>query len=109
MHKRGIAGSHQSELCLFFGNAARTCRALEACLLLDAACSCASGAKAGDSTCQLFTLRAMKIDTQAPLMLGSLEQVVVILGTGAFACEAMEASLRNGAKHVYLLSRERVR
>ncbi len=42
-------------------------------------------------------------------MLGFLEQVVVILGTGAFACEAMEASLRNGAKHVYLLSRERIR
>ena len=42
-------------------------------------------------------------------MLGFLEQVVVILGTGAFACEAMEAGLRNGAKHVYLLSRERIR
>ena len=37
------------------------------------------------------------------------DKVVVILGTGAFACEAMEASLRNGAKHVHLLSRERIR
>ncbi len=40
---------------------------------------------------------------------GILRQVVVVLGTGAFACEAMEACLRKGAKHVYLLSRERTR
>ena len=59
--------------------------------------------------CQRCTLGEKGVAFKAPLMLGFLEQVVVILGTGAFACEAMEASLRNGAKHVYLLSRERIR
>lgn len=36
-------------------------------------------------------------------------QVVLILGTGAFACEAMEAAHRNGAEHIYLISRRRKR
>ena len=60
----------------------------------------------------MLSLRGLptsEVGPKAPLMLGFLEQVVAILGTGAFACEAMEASLRNGAKHVYLLSRERIR
>ena len=36
-------------------------------------------------------------------------QDVVILGSGAFACEAMEAAVANNAAHVTLVSRERRR
>ena len=84
-------------------------QSLRGCLPLHAACSCASGAEEDHSTCQPCTLGVKDVGSKATLMLGFLEQVVVILGTGAFACEAMEAGLRNGAKHVYLLSRERIR
>ncbi|CAK0782757.1 hypothetical protein CVIRNUC_005952 [Coccomyxa viridis] len=34
---------------------------------------------------------------------------VVVLGSGAFACEAMEAALTNGAKHVTMICRDRKR
>jgi NADPH-dependent 2,4-dienoyl-CoA reductase/sulfur reductase-like enzyme len=36
-------------------------------------------------------------------------QEVVIIGSGAFACEAMEAASRNGARHITLISRPRTR
>ena len=36
-------------------------------------------------------------------------QDVVVLGSGAFACEAMEAALANGAKHVTMICRDRKR
>ena len=81
----------------------------KACLLVPGTFSCANEARAGQPTYLLNTLAVLTIDIKASLMLGLLKQVVVILGTGAFACEAMEASLRNGAKHVYMLSRERIR
>jgi cation diffusion facilitator CzcD-associated flavoprotein CzcO len=34
---------------------------------------------------------------------------VVVLGAGAFACEAMEAALTNNAKHVTMICRDRKR
>ena len=36
-------------------------------------------------------------------------QDVVVLGSGAFACEAMEAALNNNAKHVTIICRDRKR
>lgn len=36
-------------------------------------------------------------------------QEVVVLGSGAFACEAMEAALASGAKHVTMVCRNRKR
>ena len=36
-------------------------------------------------------------------------QSVVVLGSGAFACEAMEAALANNAKHVTMICRDRKR
>jgi len=33
----------------------------------------------------------------------------VILGSGAFACEAMEAAIANNAKHVTMVCRDRKR
>lgn len=36
-------------------------------------------------------------------------QEVVVLGSGAFACEAMEAAIANNAKHVTMVCRDRKR
>ncbi len=36
-------------------------------------------------------------------------QNVVVLGSGAFACEAMEAALASNAKHVTMICRDRKR
>ncbi len=38
-----------------------------------------------------------------------MRQEVVVLGSGAFACEAMEAALARGAKHVTMVCRDRKR
>ncbi len=44
-----------------------------------------------------------------PSAFSSCLQNVVILGTGSFALEAMEAAGRNNAKHITLVSRPRKR
>lgn len=36
-------------------------------------------------------------------------QEVIVLGSGAFACEAMEAAIANNAKHVTMVCRDRKR
>ena len=38
-----------------------------------------------------------------------LSQEVVVIGSGAFACEAMEAAAKAGAARVTLVSRDRER
>jgi signal-transduction protein with cAMP-binding, CBS, and nucleotidyltransferase domain len=36
-------------------------------------------------------------------------QEVIVLGSGAFACEAMDAAIANNAKHVTMVCRDRKR
>ena len=47
-----------------------TCKALEACLPLPAACSCASRAEADHSKCQRCTLGVKEVGFKAPLDVG---------------------------------------
>ena len=49
------------------------------------------------------------VSTSSPVTVWLWGQEVVIIGSGAFACEAMEAAAKAGAKKITMVTRERKR